>query len=160
VKTAAPAYAQTYARELVAGNVNTGRVGTACGRNAEFRRQVDDTLFQGRHQRSHPHGGSPKVEQRVDHELARPVKRNLTAAVNPYDRDVAGREQVFLAGVQTHGKYRRVFREPDFITGRIRTRIREALHRMPQRNVILPSEIPNRDHVIGDAAHSAIKTSS
>ena len=138
--------------QLVAFHVNAGRVGSSSCRDIVLGRKVDDALFQRSYQRAHANIGTANVDQRVDHELAGPVKRNLAAAIDLHDRNVSGREQMFLARIEAERENRWVFAEPDFVRRRLVTFVREFLHLAPQRHVVLTAEEAG--------LHSAIRTSS
>ena len=114
--------------------------------------QVDDRLFERRHQLPHADVRTTNVDQRIDHENARAVVGDLAATIDLHDLDVARREQVLARGIQPQGENRRVLTIADFICRGLVALVRERLHCFPARHVVLPTE-PAR-------FHKAIRTSS
>src|SRR3546814_1580056 len=84
-----------------------------------------------------------QVEQKIPHQLAGAVIRDLAAAIGLHDRDVAWRQQVFgLAGLALR-EDRRMFEQPEFIGGVGVARIGECAHPRNSGFVVHPPELAN-----------------
>ena len=84
-----------------------------------------------------------QVEQRISHDLARPVIRHLAAPIHGNDRNVAWRQHVFQLASLTQGKYRVVLQQPQLIHRGRHAIVREGAHRMPHGQVGLTTKATN-----------------
>jgi hypothetical protein len=120
-------------------------------------------LLQGRYEVADAETEPLQVDQRIDHEHPRSVVGDLAAAVDLYDRYVAGCQQVLATGIQTQREYRAVLCEPDLVGRFGSARIGEALHGPPKRLIVLQPEFTDGDRrgqLVCRIAHKAIMTSS
>lgn len=140
VKARAAPNPETHAGNLPASDVDARRVGARQRIDVAFSQQIDNALLERRHELAHADAGALEVDQRVDHEDAGAMVGDLAAAIDLYDRDIAGRKHVFLARVQAQGKYGRVLAEPGRIGRCCVTPLGKCLHLPPQGYVVLPAE--------------------
>lgn len=152
VETCAAPNSQADTRELVATDVNAGRISARGCFHPVLGREVHNTLFQRCYKLANAYICPSYVDQRVDHQNAGAMKRNLAATIDLHYRDVSGCEQVFLCRIQAQRENRWVFAEPDFVRRRFVPLIRELLHCPPQWNVVLTTKKA--------CLHSAKRTSS
>ena len=103
---------------LRASDVDARRRAPAGGRDAVARGEFDNGILERDHELAHADAAAAKVDQRIHHELARPVVGHLAAAVDADDRDVAGREQVFGLAIQSLREDRLVLEEPELVRRR------------------------------------------
>ncbi|CAM2147993.1 hypothetical protein PT2222_10359 [Paraburkholderia tropica] len=99
-------------------HVNAGRAGLALAREIIRRQRVDHGLLDERHQLAHHQFPASQIEQQIGHDLARPVIRDLAAAVDLDERNTAvGDEQMLgLAGLPER-ENGRMLDQPDFVRG-------------------------------------------
>ena len=83
---------------------------------------LDDGFFNPINILFHKITGALEVDQRISHNLARPVVSNLTAAVGGDNGDIARRQDVFGLAGQALGEERGVFAGDDQHRGRERAR--------------------------------------
>ena len=72
-------------------------------------------VLQRHHQLAHAEPAPTHVEQRIDHELAGTVIRDLAAAIDLHQRNVARREHVLACRIHAEREDRRMLEKPDFI---------------------------------------------
>jgi hypothetical protein len=138
--TAAAADPQPDARELAAVDIDTGRVAPAHRGDVPRCEQSDDAVLESHHELPHAERATADVEQRIDDELTGAVIRDLAAAIDLHQRNVAGRQHVLGRGVHAEREHRRMFEKPDFVGGLGPTLFGERLHRSPCRLVLGTTE--------------------
>src|SRR5690606_30019716 len=144
VEAAAVAHADAERGDLGAGHVHARRALAARADDVPLQQGVDDRLLDPAHVVAHAQLHAPQVEQRIRHDLARPVVGHLAAAVDVQYWNVAGAEHVFgLAGL-AEGEDRIVFDQPQFVERIPVARVGEALHRAPDGLVGLATEVADQ----------------
>ena len=86
-------HAQPDGRELRARDVDAGRIAPRRRDDAVVRHGVDDRVLERLHELARRQRAALEIQQNVRHELAGAVIRDLAAAVDLHDRNVARREQ-------------------------------------------------------------------
>src|SRR5690606_6389831 len=111
---------------------------------------------------------APQVDEDVRNDLTRAVIRDLTAAVDLHDRDVAGRKEMRSVGIEAEREYRRVLDEPDLVRRLRGAPLGEVAHLLPDRVERPTAEIADEDAGWGGGvlgrdrrgAHSTISISA
>jgi len=111
------------------------------GRNSVSGEAVDGRLLERRDEIPHTEPGASQIDEWIDDQLPGPVIRHLTATIGAHHRDLTRRKHVRRVGVHAEGEHRLVLDHPNFIGGVGRTLIGEALHRLPDRQVLGATEV-------------------
>src|SRR5699024_3069433 len=86
---------------------------------------------QSRHQAADSEPQAFEIDHDVNHDLARAVVGNLTAAVNGHNLDVAGGQNMFGAAVAPLREYRFVVQKPELVVVFRAATGRKTLHGTP-----------------------------
>ena len=142
-RAAADPYA--HARQFSPGHIHPGRARPRSGRDAPTSRGRDHRLLERRDEIAHAEPRAAQIDQRVDHELPRPVVGDLPAAVDLDHRDVAGIAQMRGIGVHPEREHRIVLQNPDLVRRRRIAPIGEVLHRAPGLEVPDAAQLTDED---------------
>ena len=141
----ATANTQTNTCDLGPGYINPRCIGAARRLQAKIGRETDNTLLECRNEAADAETGAIKIDERVNHQLTRTVIGHLTTTIDLHDLNIARRKQMIAACIEAQCKYGPVLREPDLVRSRLRPGIGQVLHRVPDRFVVLQSELTNCD---------------
>jgi len=139
--TRAPPHPDADAGDFASVHIHTRRLWPRGGRNAIPGEAVDGRLLERRHEITHPEPGASQIDERIHNQLPGPVVGDLTPAISAHHRNVPRSEHMRRVGVNTKGEYGFMLEHPDFICGVKRALIGEALHRLPDRQVLGATEI-------------------
>ena len=139
------------AGQLGAAHIDPRRLSRTLRGHTQLGHIGDDGILERHDQLAHTQGMPPQIDEWIHHQLSRTVIGHLTAAVDLNHRNIARRQQMLAAGIQSQREHRRMFDEPDFVGSRTVSVVRKLLHRPPGRLVRHLAEMP--DH--GSVAHES-----
>jgi hypothetical protein len=140
VVTRPPANADAHARKLAVIYVDARRAAAALRDHTELRHVVDDAAFQRRDEIANAKTRTTQVDERIHHELAGPVIRDLPAAIDLHNGNVTRREHVRGARIHAQRVHRRMLEEPDLVGRVLGALVGEALHGMPGGHIVHAAE--------------------
>src|SRR4051812_15757277 len=120
--------------------VHTGCAGATLCATIE---QVDHRLLEQPDEALHLDAAARKVDERVDHDLAWTVIRDVAAAIGAHHRDAAWHQD--FNGALAKRVDRWVLEQPEFIRGVLVALARELAHRAQHGQVVLAPLLVNDD---------------
>src|SRR6476619_5497046 len=112
VEAATATHADAERRDLAAIDIDAGRTVAAAGGDGPVGQRVDQCLLDPVDVLAHAQFQPAQVEQRIRDDLPGAVIRDLAAAIEGDDRDLAGREHVFGFAGLAEGEHRLVLDQP------------------------------------------------